>query len=70
MIWYVSSKQGSDTHDGSSTLTAFKTLSHAVAAAKAGDTILIEPGAYDKNLPEQVSRARAASINLAVAGAH
>ena len=35
MIWYVSSKQGSDTHDGSSTLTAFKTLSHAVAAAKA-----------------------------------
>jgi hypothetical protein len=70
MNWYVSAKQGSDTHDGRSMLTAFKTLSHAITVAKAGDTILIEPGAYDQNLPEQVSRARAASINLAVAGAH
>jgi hypothetical protein len=70
MIWYVSSKQGSDTHDGRSTLTAFKTLSHAIAVAKAGDTIQVAPGAYDQNLPEQVSRARAASLNVAVEGAH
>jgi hypothetical protein len=70
MIWYVNSKQGSDTHDGRSTLTAFKTLSHAVAVAKSGDTILIAPGAYDQNLPAQVSRARAAGINVAVEGAH
>ena len=70
MIWYVSSKHGNDTHDGRSTLTAFKTLSHAVAVAKAGDTIVIAPGAYDQNLPEQVSRARAASLNVTVEGAH
>jgi hypothetical protein len=70
MIWYVSSKQGSDTHDGRSTLAAFKTLSHAIAVAKSGDTIQIAPGAYDQNLPEQVSRARAANINVTVEGAH
>lgn len=70
MIWYVSAKQGSDTQDGRSAATAFRTLSQAISAAKAGDTILIEPGAYDQNLPEQVSRARAANINVAVAGAH
>ena len=65
MIWYVSAKQGSDTNDGRSTLTAFKTMSH-----KAGDTIVIAPGAYDQNLPQQVSRARAAAINVTVEGAH
>ena len=70
MIWYVSAKQGSDTNDGRSTLTAFKTLSHAIADAKAGDTIVIAPGAYDQNLPQQVSRARAAAINVTVEGAH
>lgn len=70
MVWYVSSKQGSDTHDGRGATTAFKTLSHAITAAKAGDTVVIEPGAYDQNLPEQVSRARAANINVTVAGAH
>jgi hypothetical protein len=70
MIWYVSSKQGSDTHDGRSALTAFKTLARAIAVANPGDTILIAPGAYDQNMPAQVSRARAASINVAVEGAH
>ncbi len=70
MIWYVSAKQGNDTHDGRSLPSAFKTLSQAITVAKAGDTILIEPGAYDQNLPELVSRARAASVNVAVAGGH
>jgi hypothetical protein len=70
MIWYVSSVQGSDSNDGKSTLTAFKSLSHAVAVAKAGDTIEIAPGAYDQNLPELVSRARMADVTVAVSGAH
>jgi len=70
MNWYVSSKQGSDTHDGRSMLTAFKTLARAISVAKAGDSILIAPGAYDQNMPAQVSRARAAGINIAVDGGH
>ena len=50
MIWYVNSTSGSDSHDGRSPATAFKTLAHVLNAAKAGDTILIAPGAYDQNL--------------------
>ncbi len=67
MIWHVSSTS-SDAHDGRSSGTAFKTLAEAVAAAKPGDTILIAPGAYDQNLPLQVSAARSANIVVAVAG--
>ena len=68
MIWYVDS-QGSDAHDGSSASTAFKTLAHAIEAAKSGDTILIAPGAYDQDLPKHVSAARTANIAVSVAGA-
>jgi hypothetical protein len=68
MIWYVSATQGADSNDGKSMLTAFKSLSHAVAVAKSGDTIQIAPGAYDQNLPEFVSRARTADVAVAVAG--
>ena len=68
MIWYVSSKQGDDAHDGHSLATAFKSLARAVEAASAGDTILIAPGTYDQDLPARVSAARAANIVVAVAG--
>jgi hypothetical protein len=68
MIWYVSSKQGDDAHDGQSLATAFKSLARAVEAASAGDTILIAPGTYDQDLPARVSAARAANIAVAVAG--
>ena len=51
MIWYVNSTTGNDAHDGRTSGTAFKSLAHAVDAAKAGDTILIAPGAYDQDLP-------------------
>jgi uncharacterized protein DUF1565 len=68
MIWYVSSKNGSDASDGRTPSTAFKTLQHAVDVAKAGDTIQIAPGAYDQDLPARVSAARAANIVVAVAG--
>lgn len=67
MIWYVDS-QGSDAQDGRTARTAFKTLAQAVEAAKSGDTILIAPGAYDQDLPEQLSAARAANIVVSVAG--
>jgi hypothetical protein len=69
MIWYVNSATGSDAHDGRSASTAFKTLAHAVNAAKEGDTILIVPGSYDQDLPAQVSAARGANIVVSVAGA-
>jgi hypothetical protein len=68
MIWYVSSKTGSDAYDGRTMQTAFKTLQHAMEAAHAGDTILIAPGAYDQDLPTRISAARAANIVVAVAG--
>jgi hypothetical protein len=68
MIWYVSSKQGSDSSDGKSAATAFASLSRAVDAASAGDTILIVPGAYDQDLPARVSEARATNITVSVAG--
>jgi hypothetical protein len=68
MIWYVNSTTGSDANDGRGSGTAFKTLAHAVEVAKAGDTILITPGAYDQDLPRQVSVARAADVVVSVAG--
>jgi len=67
MIWYVSSKQGSDTGNGRSLATAFRTLARAVEAASPGDT-LIAPGAYDQDLPARVGAARAANIAVAVVG--
>ncbi len=69
MIWYVNSKTGSDANDGRGSGTAFKTLAHAVEVATAGDTILIAPGAYDQDLPGQISLARSANVLVSVAGA-
>jgi hypothetical protein len=68
MIWYVSSKQGSDAHDGKSLATAFPSIAHAIEKASPGDTILIAPGTYDQDLPARVSAARAVNIIVAVAG--
>jgi len=67
MMWYVN-PIGSDTRDGQSTGTAFKSLARAVEAAKAGDTIMIAPGTYDQDLPAQVSAARSRNIAVAVIG--
>jgi Protein of unknown function (DUF1565) len=69
MIWYVNSSSGNDGHDGRSAATAFKSFGHALNAAKAGDTILIAPGAYEQNLASQVSAVRSANIAVAVLGA-
>jgi hypothetical protein len=69
MIWYVS-PQGNDAEDGRKAGTAFKTLGRAVEAASAGDTILLVPGAYDQDLPQQVGAARAAGLAVAVMGGH
>lgn len=70
MIWYVSSKDGSDANDGRSVNTAFKTFSRASDAAKAGDTIQITPGAYDQDLAARVSAARTQNVVVLVAGGH
>lgn len=68
MIWYVNSKTGSETNDGRTSGTAFKALAQGVAAAKAGDTVVIAPGSYDPDLPARVSAARTANIVVSVAG--
>ena len=69
MIWYVNSKLNSGTSDGRSLQTAFASLQPALDHAKAGDTILIAPGAYDQDLAARVSAARAANIIVWVVGA-
>jgi len=69
MIWYVNSKTGRDSNDGRSMDTAFSTLAHAIATASAGDTVLLVPGAYDQDLPRQVSAARVADVRVGVVGA-
>jgi hypothetical protein len=68
MIWYVNSKLNSGSSDGRSLQTAFASLQQALDHAKAGDTILIAPGAYDQDLA-RVSTARAANIIVGVVGA-
>jgi hypothetical protein len=67
MIWYVN-PIGSDTREGRSPGTSFKSLGRAVEVAKPGDTIMISPGAYDQDLPAKVSAARSANIAVAVIG--
>jgi hypothetical protein len=69
MQWYVDSRAGRDANDGRSLKTAFRTLSQAAQAAKAGDTVLIVPGAYDQDMPQQIAALRAANIVVSVAGA-
>jgi hypothetical protein len=69
MIWYVNSKLNSGSSDGRSLQTAFASLQQALDHAKAGDTILIAPGAYDQDLAARVSTARAANIIVGVVGA-
>jgi Protein of unknown function (DUF1565) len=68
MIWYVSSKTGSDANDGRTPQAAFKTLARALDAGTARDTILIAPGAYDQDLAARVSAARTANIVVSVVG--
>jgi hypothetical protein len=68
MIWYVNPSTGDNAHDGRGAATAFKSLARAVEAAKAGDTILLAPGAYDQDLQVRVSAARAANISVGVLG--
>jgi hypothetical protein len=70
MTWYVNPKTGRDTNDGRSAETAFSTLSHAIDAASAGDTILLVPGAYDQDLPQLISAARVAHVTVGVVGGH
>ena len=69
MPWYVDSRRGDDAHDGRTPETAFKTLHQAAAKASAGETVYIVPGAYDQDLPRQISMLRAANVVVAVAGA-
>lgn len=68
MIWYVDPKIGSDAHDGRSMKAPFKSVAHAVSVASPCDKVLIAPGAYEQDLPQQVSAARARDLTVTVAG--
>ena len=70
MEWYVDSRTGDDANDGRGLKTPFKSLQHVIHMAKAGDTVLIAPAAYDQNLPKQISALRAANVAVAVLGGH
>jgi Protein of unknown function (DUF1565) len=70
MQWYVDSRTGDDANDGRGPISAFRTVQHAIHAAKATDTVLIAPGAYDQSLPKQVSVLRAANVLVVVLGGH
>jgi hypothetical protein len=70
MEWYVDSRTGDDANDGRGPKTPFKSVQHVIHVAKAGDTVLIAPAAYDQNLPKQISALRAANVAVAVLGGH
>ena len=70
MEWYVDSRTGDDANDGRAPKTAFKSVQHAIHVVKAGDTVLVAPGAYDQSLPKQISALRAANVVVAVLGGH
>lgn len=70
MQWHVDSRAGDDANDGRGPKAAFKTVQHAIHAARAGDIVLIAPGAYDQSLPKQISALRAANVFVAVLGGH
>jgi hypothetical protein len=70
MIWYVNPSTGDDAHDGRTAATAFKNLARAIETAKAADTIVLAPGAYDQDLTGQVSAARSRNITVNVLGGH
>jgi hypothetical protein len=66
MLWSVSSKSSRDTKDGLSLDTAFRRILHAIHLARPDDTIV--PGVYDQNFDKRIVTARAAGVNVAVAG--
>ena len=70
MEWYVDSRMGDDANEGRGPNTAFKSIQHVIHVAKAGDTVLIAPAAYDQNLPKQIYTLRAANVVVAVLGGH
>ena len=70
MQWYVDSRTGDDANDGRGPKTAFKSVQHAIHVVKAGDTVLVAPGAYDQSLPKQISALRAANVVVSVLCGH
>jgi hypothetical protein len=68
MALYVSPKTGSDTNDGRTLASAFKTIQRAMQVAQSGDTLAIAPGIYDQDLDKRIGAARAAGIIVTVAG--
>jgi len=68
MAHYVSFKTGSDTNDGRTLASAFKSIQHAMQVARRGDTLVIVPGIYDQDLDKRLAVARAAGLTVAVSG--
>ena len=66
MLWYVTSESSRGTKDGRH--TAFRRILHAIHLARPDDTIVIVPGVYDRDFDKRVVTARAAGVNVTVAG--
>ncbi len=68
MIWYVSSKNGSDSNDGRTLASAFISTQAALNVVQPGDTLIIAPGIYEQDLPKRIAAARTANVFVTVAG--
>lgn len=62
-LLYVNSTDGSDTENGSDR-TPFKTITHALKAAKSGTTIFLAPGTYDTETGEVFPLVLKAGVTL------
>jgi hypothetical protein len=68
MIWYVSSKNGSDSNDGRTLASALMSTQAALNVVQPGDTLIIAPGIYEQDLPKRIAAARTANVFVTVAG--
>ena len=53
--WYVDGVHGNDSNNCRSTLTACKTIGHAISLASSGDTVSVFPATYTENLTIGIS---------------
>jgi hypothetical protein len=53
--WYVNGASGNDGNNCTSSLTACKTIGHAISLASSGDSIRVAPATYTENLTISVS---------------
>jgi hypothetical protein len=68
MAFYINSKTGSDTNDGRTLASAFKSMQHAMHVAQSGDALVIAPGIYENDLDKRIGAARSLGVTVTAAG--